>query len=212
MSDLFSEQRAALEEVYPQTYRLAAFVDTNPLLQKIQQLAAISPFRRMQTAMGHYTGIELTNCGQYGWVSDARGYRYSAFDPITARPWPPMPDEFLQLAQRAAHIAGFNRFESDACLINHYRIGDKLGSHQDKDEGEFDSPIVSVSIGLPAIFQIYGQKRSGVEKSVELLNGDVMVWGGQSRLIYHGVRAIKANPLQPAQTDRYNLTFRRARR
>ncbi|WP_196140940.1 alpha-ketoglutarate-dependent dioxygenase AlkB [Aliikangiella sp. G2MR2-5] len=208
--DLFSSQRPDIQEIYPEVYLLADFVDTQPLLQVIWEIAAQSPFRKMQTPMGHYTGIELTNCGPYGWVSDSKGYRYAAKDPLTGKPWPAMPQSFFQLAKDAAFKSGFKNFNSDACLINHYQIGDKLGSHQDKDEGEFDSPIVSVSIGLPATFQIFGKTRSGVEKELMLHGGDVLVWGGDSRLIYHGVKTIKADKQQPNLTERFNITFRKA--
>ena len=210
MNDLFDNLRPPIEEVYPNTFLLSGYADSAALLSEILRLASASPFRKMQTPMGHYTGIELTNCGAYGWVSDARGYRYEAIDPITNKPWPEMPTQFHQLAEDAAALAGFEKFDSNACLINHYQIGDKLGSHQDKDEGEFDSPIVSISIGLPATFQIFGKTRSGVEKEVELKDGDVMVWGGTSRLIYHGVKTIKQDKLNPQSTDRYNITFRKA--
>ncbi len=210
MVDLFSAARPAIEEVYPSVFLMAGFADSQLLLSRIKQIIKSAPFRKMQTPAGHYTNVEMTSCGDFGWISDATGYRYSPRDPLSGAPWPNMPRAFSSLAQSAAETCGFPRFHSNACLINHYRVGDKLGSHQDKDEGDFNSPIVSISIGLPAIFQIFGNKRSGIEKQLTLYDGDVMVWGKESRLIYHGVRPIKAAPNQPALTDRYNITFRYA--
>lgn len=210
MNDLFDNLRPPIEEIYPSTFLLSGYANTSALQTEILRLSNISPFRKMQTPMGHYTGIELTNCGPFGWVSDSRGYRYEPIDPITNQPWPAMPPQFSQIARDAAALAGFDKFDSNACLINHYQIGDKLGSHQDKDEGEFDSPIVSISIGLPATFQIFGKTRSGIEIEVELKDGDVMVWGGASRLIYHGVKSIKQDKLNPKLKHRYNITFRKA--
>jgi len=211
VSDLFSSTRPEVEEIYPEVFLLVGFAPTDKLLKQIRQVSLKSPFRKMQTPMGHYTGIEMTNCGDYGWVSDNLGYRYSQTDPLSNNPWPNMPIAFNSLASDAAQIAGFPNFKTNACLINHYLIGDKLGSHQDKDEGEFDSPIVSISLGLPAVFQIFGESRSGVEKEVMLYDGDVLVWGGHSRLIYHGVKPIKADTNAPRMKDRFNITFRYAK-
>ena len=210
MADLFSATRPPIEEIYPKVFLLADFADTQILRSRIKQIVKLSPFRKMQTPSGHYTNVEMTNCGDLGWISDSSGYRYSANDPLTNAPWPSMPQIFNNLARDAAEKSGFSHFNSNACLINHYCIGDKLGSHQDKDEGDFNSPIVSISIGLPAVFQIFGHKRSGIEKQVTLYDGDILVWGEESRLIYHGVRPIKADPNQPLLSERFNITFRYA--
>lgn len=211
MSDLFSHQRPAINEVYPDTFLLAGFVDTAPLEKQIALLLKQSPCRKMQTPSGHYTNVALSNCGKLGWVASKSGYRYTNTDPLSDKPWPAMPESFSLLAQRAALCAGFESFIPDACLINHYQIGDKLGSHQDKDESDYSAPIVSVSIGLSAVFQVFGQTRSGVEANLALHDGDVMVWGRGSRLIYHGVKTLKADPLRPNLNSRFNLTFRCAR-
>jgi len=160
--------------------------------------------------MGHYTGIPLTNCGQLGWYSDEQGYRYVARDPINGLPWPAIPDIFTKLAQNAAQTLGYQNFTPDACLINQYQIGSKLSAHQDKNERDFNWPIVSVSIGLPCVFQIFGMQRSGKPINLPLLDGDVMVWGGQSRLIYHGVKPIKLDRQNPHLSERINITFRKA--
>ncbi|MGX5173004.1 DNA oxidative demethylase AlkB [Aliikangiella sp. IMCC44653] len=210
MSDLFQSARPEIEEIYPQTFVLSKFADSEQLLALIPPIIAQSKFRQMQTPMGHLTNIPVSNCGEWGWISDINGYRYSKTDPLSQRAWPAMPKAFSEIANRAAKRAGFADFVPDACLINHYQVGSKLGSHQDKNESDFNWPIVSVSLGLQAVFQIYGQERAGVQKSYLLLDGDVMVWGGKSRLIYHGIKTLKADPLNPQLTSRINLTFRKA--
>ena len=210
MSDLFSNTRPALEEIYPDCFVLANFVDTKILMTEVEQIIQHSPFRKMQTPNGHYTGVACTNCGDYGWTSNQQGYQYSKIDPLNNQPWQAMPNSFKQLAFNAALAAGFKNFVPDACLINQYLIGTKLGSHQDKNEKDFTQPIVSVSIGLPAIFQLFGNKRSGKIKSIELQDGDVMVWGKSARLVYHGVKALRSNPLDPNASQRINITFRKS--
>lgn len=210
MSDLFTELRPIKQEIYPEVFVLANFVETLPLIHKIQLIIQQAPFRKMMTPMGHYTGIPLTNCGEYGWISDISGYRYSKKDPITNNPWPEIPDTFIQLATNAANTVGYSNFIPDACLINQYEIGSKLGTHQDKNEADFSWPIVSVSLGLSATFQIFGEQRSGKPIEYQVQDGDVMVWGGKSRLIYHGVKTVKQDNQQPQKTQRFNLTFRKA--
>jgi len=210
MSDLFSATRHEFEEIYPDIYVLPQFVDPTVLLLEVDKVIAQAPFRKMMTPMGHYTGVALSNCGEYGWTSDLQGYRYSKQDPQTGNFWPPLPESYLNLAKRAASKAGFNNFEPDACLINRYKLGDKLGSHQDKNEKDFAQPIVSVSIGLSAVFQIFGETRAGVKVEYLLQSGDVMVWGRKSRLAYHGIRTIKVDTLNPKLTQRINITFRKS--
>ena len=210
MSDLFSNLRPKQQEIEPQVWVLANFVDTTPLLNAVNTITEQAPFRKMMTPMGHYTGIPFTNCGDYGWTSDMNGYRYATNDPQTGLPWPKMPLILSKLATRAAHMVGYDNFHPDACLINEYKIGARLNAHQDKNEVNYDWPIVSVSIGLPAIFQIFGDQRNGKAKEYSLYDGDVMVWGGCSRLIYHGVKAVKAAPQTPNLKKRINITFRRA--
>jgi len=210
MSDLFSNNRDKKEEIYPDVFVLANYVDTTPLLKRVDQIIALSPLRKMITPMGFYTGIAVTNCGEYGWTSDEKGYQYSKLDPLTSQPWQPIPGSFIQLAKSAALAAGFQNFEPDTCLINQYLIGTKLGSHQDKNENDFSQPIVSVSIGLSATFQIFGGKRSGKAINYKLHDGDVMVWGKSARLAYHGVKALKTDPLNPALQRRINITFRKS--
>ena len=122
------------------------------LIAAIDAIAAISPFRHMVTPGGWEMSAALTNCGQFDWVTDRSGYRYDPIDPATGRPWPAMPKAFADLAVEAAGAAGFDDFRPDACLVNRYAPGARLSLHQDRNERDFDQPIVSVSLGLPAIF------------------------------------------------------------
>lgn len=180
------------------------------LLAALDAITARSPFRHMTTPGGFRMSVAMTNCGQFGWVSDRRGYRYDRLDPESGRSWPEQPSAFLDLAGRAAAAAGFPGFVPDVCLINRYEAGTKLSLHQDKDERDFGQPIVSVSLGLPAIFLWGGAARTDRARRLPLVHGDVVVWGGPSRLFYHGVAPLKpgAHPLLGA--SRINLTFRRA--
>lgn len=164
----------------------------------------------MVTPGGFEMSVALTNCGALGWTSDRRGYRYAARDPQTGQPWPPLPDCFLRLARDAAAAAGFPGFTPDACLINRYVPGARLSLHQDKDERDYGALIVSVSLGMPAVFLWGGHRRTDKTQRVPLFHGDVVVWGGPDRLRYHGVLPLKeaAHPLLGAQ--RINLTLRRA--
>ena len=154
--------------------------------------------------------VAMTNCGDFGWSTDARGYRYSEQDSTHQRQWPAMPETFRLLARQAAEEAGFPAFNPDACLINRYEPGAKLTLHQDKDEKDLRQPIVSVSLGLPAVFQFGGFERSDQAQRVLLEHGDVVVWGGPSRLRYHGILPLKAGIHPLTGAFRYNLTFRRA--
>ena len=155
--------------------------------------------------------VAMTNCGSLGWVSDRRGYRYDARDPLSGRPWPAMPAAFLEMAKTAARAGGFPAFEPDACLINRYEPGARLTLHQDKDESDFRAPIVSVSLGLPATFLFGGDSRKDKQRRVPLQHGDVVVWGGAARLHHHGVLALKDGVHALLGSMRLNLTFRRAR-
>jgi alkylated DNA repair protein (DNA oxidative demethylase) len=164
----------------------------------------------MVTPGGYSMSVAMTNCGAAGWVTDRSGYRYTAEDPSTGRPWPPMPDAFSTLAREAASAAGFLDFTPDACLINRYEPGARMSLHQDRDERDFTAPIVSVSLGLPALFLWGGAKRSERPRRIPLIHGDVVVWGGPARMTFHGVQPLPdgVHPLTGAV--RYNLTFRKA--
>ena len=190
---------------------LRGFAHTAELLPLIEDIARVAPFRHLVTPGGQSMSVAMTNCGPVGWVSDRSGYRYSSRDPLTDKDWPPMPREFVRLAFAAAEECGFPDFVPDACLVNRYSPGARLTAHRDADEQNFAQPIVSVSMGLPASFAFYGLARGGKAKSVALVDGDVLVWGGASRLVYHAVRPIKPGSHPLTGGLRYNLTFRHAR-
>lgn len=170
-----------------------------------------APFRHMVTPGGFKMSVGMTNCGAFGWVSDRRGYRYDGFDPETGRPWPVMPEAFRDLAVRASSEAGFKAFAPDACLINRYEPGARLTLHQDKNERDFNEPIVSVSLGLPATFLFGGAARTDRTRRVRVFHGDVAVWGGPSRLAFHGIAPLADGEHAFMGACRINLTLRRAR-
>jgi alkylated DNA repair protein (DNA oxidative demethylase) len=180
------------------------------VIAALREVVAQSPFRRMFTPGGHQMSVAMTNCGSAGWVTDRAGYRYDPRDPESGAPWPAMPDVFLKLAHDAAAEAGFAGFVPDACLINCYEPGARLSLHQDKDERDYAHPVVSVSLGLPAAFQFGGLKRSDRPLKVPLQHGDIVVWGGPARLVYHGVLALKDGEHPTLGRRRFNLTFRKA--
>lgn len=180
------------------------------LLQDLAALVETSPFRHMVTPGGFEMSVAMSNCGALGWVTDQSGYRYQAVDPKTGSPWPAMPQAFLELASSAARSGGFEDFVPDACLINRYEIGSRLTLHQDKNEIDFSQPIVSVSLGLPAVFLFGGLERSSPTRRVQLTHGDVAVWGGLSRMNYHGILPLKDGLHELTGVYRYNLTFRKA--
>jgi DNA oxidative demethylase len=180
------------------------------LIEDLNHVMMAAPLRTMMTPMGYPMSVATTSCGALGWVGDTSGYGYSAVDPISRLHWPAMPDSFMQLAQTAASTAGFNHFSPDACLINQYQVGTKMGLHRDKDERDFTQPIVSVSLGIPARFQFGGSKRSDKPMQILLSHGDVVVWGGASRKFYHGVMTIQPNQHPKLGNTRINLTFRKA--
>jgi alkylated DNA repair protein (DNA oxidative demethylase) len=178
-------------------------------VEEIARIAETSPFRHLVVPGGHTMSVAMTNCGRVGWVSDRKGYRYDPIDPDTSQPWPAMPRSFLDLAARAAAEAGFPNYDPDACLINRYAAGAKLGLHQDRDEEDPISPIVSVSLGLPATFLWGGKKRGDPVRRFRLESGDIAVWGGPARFIYHGVSALKEGDHPLTGPVRLNLTFRK---
>lgn len=181
------------------------------LMHAVARVSAAVPFRRMTTPGGFTMSVAMTNCGDLGWVSSDAGYRYAAVDPDTGLPWPRLPPVIRELARSAAAAAGFASFVPDACLINRYEPGARLTLHQDKDERDFTQPIVSVSLGVPATFLFGGLKRKDRPQRVLLEHGDVVVFGGPSRLCYHGVAPVKAAQHAFAGQARINLTLRRAR-
>ena len=213
--DLFAnaepEQQPRREQIGEQSYVLRGFALPwlERLLPALESVLVAAPFRQMVTPGGFTMSVAMTNCGRAGWVTDRRGYRYTAEDPETDQPWPEMPGAFAVLARAAAVEAGFPGFEPDACLINRYEPGAKMSLHQDKDERDFSKPIVSVSLGLPAMFQFGGLSRSDRPSKVPLQHGDVMVWGGPARLAYHGILPLKEGQHPRLGRNRINLTFRK---
>jgi DNA oxidative demethylase len=187
-----------------------ALENERPLLGAIETIAAQAPFRHLITPGGFRMSVGMTNAGPLGWVSDRRGYRYDAVDPDSGKPWPAMPDVFLELAGAAAARGGFSGFIPDACLINRYEPGTRLTLHQDRNERDFSQPIVSVSLGIPAVFLFGGMRRTDRAMRVPLAHGDVVVWGGPARLRYHGVLPLKPNHHETLGACRINLTLRRA--
>lgn len=211
-SDLFVVAETDAVSLDSQAFLLRGFAGAGvaELLRTIETITSAAPFRYMQTPGGYTMSAAMSNCGELGWVSDTRGYRYTSIDPLSNKPWPVMPGSFQKLAAAAAAAASFDNFYPDACLINRYEPGARMSLHQDKDEQDFSQPIVSVSLGLPMTFLFGGLKRKDKPQRIELQHGDVVVWGGQDRLRYHGVAALKEGGHPLLGRCRINLTFRKA--
>lgn len=209
--DLFAERSdSGIVTIAPDAFLLPRFVATAPLVAEIERIAAAAPFRQLRTPGGGTMSVAMTNCGALGWHSDASGYRYVATDPLTGLPWSKLPPAFAELAGSAARTVGFGLYEPDCCLINRYTVGTHLGTHRDNDERDLGQPIVSVSIGLSAVFLWYGATRKGPPQRVRVTDGDVVVWGRTARAGFHGVRRLTAGEPGATASIRYNLTFRRA--
>jgi len=212
--DLFAdhepEQRPRAEQIGEQSWVLHGFA--LPLIEQIlpalDAILAVAPLRHMVTPGGFSMSVGTSSCGALGWITDRHGYRYSSVDPLSDLPWPAMPQVFSTLAQSAAVRAGFTDFNADSCLINRYLPGAKMSLHQDKDEKAYSAPIVSLSLGLPAMFLFGGFSRSDKSQRIALLHGDMVVWGGVDRLRYHGVLPIKQGRHPRLGEQRINLTFR----
>ncbi|CAG73821.1 alkylated DNA repair protein [Pectobacterium atrosepticum SCRI1043] len=214
--DLFADEasRRWTETLAPGAVILRghAYDDAPALLAALQTVIACAPLRNMITPGGFVMSVAMSNCGQLGWVTDEQGYRYTSHDPLSGEAWPAMPEAFSLLAKQAASEAGFADFEPDACLINRYDVGTRMSLHQDKNERDFHQPIVSVSLGLSATFLFGGMVRSDKAQRVPLTHGDVVVWGGESRLYFHGILPLKSGAVPEGMPDecRFNLTFRKA--
>lgn len=214
MHDLFAEHDAGLrrrEALADGAVLLRGFArdQGTTLLTAVQGIAQAAPFRHMETPGGYCMSVAMTSCGAFGWLTDSRGYRYAEQDPLSSLPWPAMPEAFFSLAHQAAAEAGFINFSPDVCLINRYTPGAKLSLHQDNDEADLTAPIVSISFGLPATFLLGGLKRHDPTLRLNLTHGDVLVWGGPSRLRYHAVLPIKEGRHFATGACRINLTFRK---
>jgi alkylated DNA repair protein (DNA oxidative demethylase) len=181
------------------------------LIADLRDIVAQAPFRHMVTPGGHQMSVAMTNCGSVGWVTDRTGYRYDGVDPESGKSWPAMPPSFRRLAGQAAAQAGFDGFSPEACLINRYQPGARMSLHQDKDETDFAAPIVSVSLGLPAIFLFGGLKRSDRPRRFRVEHADIAVWGGPTRLAFHGVAPLADGEHAVMGRQRINLTFRKVR-
>lgn len=214
--DLFADadvrQPAKTERIGEQSFVLrgVALPWMDRLLPALERVLLAAPFRQMVTPGGFTMSVGLSSCGTLGWTTDRTGYRYTRIDPQTGQPWPEMPAVFLELAQAAALEAGFSEFMPDSCLINRYVPGARMSLHQDKNERSYDAPIVSVSLGLPAMFLFGGHKRSDKSQRVPLFHGDIVVWGGVDRLRYHGILPLKDGQHSQLGAQRINFTFRTA--
>lgn len=210
--DLFADITPTNVNILPDVVLLKGFALAHEtlLLADLQAVIAQAPLRHMMTKMGFNMSAAMTNCGDLGWTSDRKGYRYNPLDPLTNLPWPAMPASFKQLATLAALEAGFKHFQPDACLINQYKVGASMGLHQDKNECDYSQPIVSVSLGIPAVFQFGGKSRSDKTLKIPLMHGDVIVWGGEARQHFHAIMPLKMSQHETLGAYRCNLTFRMA--
>jgi alkylated DNA repair protein (DNA oxidative demethylase) len=180
------------------------------LLAAVEFVRSAAPFRRMVTPGGYTMSVAMTNCGELGWVTDRSGYRYQHIDPVTGTGWPSMPAAFHSVAVQAAAEARYAAFVPDACLVNCYEPGARLSLHQDRNERDMHAPIVSVSLGLPATFLFGGVRRNDRPRRVRLEHGDIVVWGGPTRLAFHGVDTLADGWHDATGACRFNLTFRKA--
>ncbi|MGJ7497717.1 DNA oxidative demethylase AlkB [Variovorax sp. RT4R15] len=212
MRDLFEAEEGAETALQQGAVLLRGFATAAAptLLVDLEAVLAVSLWRHLVTPGGFRMSVAMTNCGALGWLSDRRGYRYDPIDPDTGRPWPALPASFRELAATAAARAGFQGFEPDACLVNRYDPGARLSLHQDRDERDYRQPIVSVSLGLPAVFLFGGLERAEKAMRVPLAHGDVVVWGGPARLNHHGILPLKDGEHPLTGHCRVNLTFRKA--
>lgn len=212
--DLFAdhepEEQPRAEQIGEQSWVLRGFAlpFIDQLLPSLDVILENAPLRHMVTPGGFSMSVGTTSCGELGWITDRSGYRYSRVDPLSGRPWPQMPPVFAELTHSAAQEAGFADFKADSCLINRYVPGARMSLHQDKDEHAYAAPIVSLSLGLPAMFLFGGFARSDKSQRIPLLHGDIVVWGGVDRLRFHGVLPIKQGRHSQLGEQRFNLTFR----
>ncbi|MDR9753687.1 DNA oxidative demethylase AlkB [Pseudomonas sp. SZMC_28357] len=211
-ADFEPDQPGRSEQIGEQSYVLRGFALPwiDRLLPALRTVLLAAPFRQMTTPGGFTMSVALSSCGTLGWTTDRHGYRYTRLDPQNGEPWPELPGSFLELAQAAAQEAGFSDFLPDSCLINQYLPGAKMSLHQDKNEQDYDAPIVSVSLGLPAVFLFGGHERSDKSQRIPLAHGDVVVWGGVDRLRYHGVLPLKDGEHPRLGSRRINFTLRKA--
>lgn len=212
--DLFADhepvQQARAEQIGEQAWVLRGFALSriDQLLSELNTVLAAAPLRHMVTPGGFSMSVGTSSCGSLGWITDRKGYRYSSVDPLSGLPWPALPTVFVDLARAAAEQAGFAEFAPDSCLINQYVPSAKMSLHQDKDEKAYAAPIVSLSLGLPAMFLFGGFERGDKCQRIPLLHADMVIWGGVDRLRFHGVLPIKPGHHPKLGERRINLTFR----
>ena len=177
------------------------------LVAELDKIVTAAPLFTPVTPGGQPFSVRMTNCGSLGWVSDRAGYRYQAHHPVTGQAWPPIPVALLDLW--AEHVDA--QVPPDACLINFYGQGARMGLHQDRDEADFGFGVLSVSLGDTAVFRIGGTKRGGKTRSVRLSSGDVCILAGADRLAFHGIdRVISGSSQLISGGGRINLTLRKA--
>lgn len=210
--DSISDNRLSKEDICPGAVLLRGFSlqDEDALLAALENVTTQAPFRHMITPGGFRMSVGMTNCGALGWITDRKGYRYDTIDPESGKKWPVLPESFLKLATSAAEESGFHNFIPDACLINRYAPGARLSLHQDRNERDYTQPIVSVSLGLPAVFLFGGEERADKTIRIHVEHGDIIVWGGPARLRYHGIQPLKEGLHPLLGGYRFNLTFRKA--
>lgn len=211
--DQLDDPQPKIERLSSGTVLLRRFAlgEAERIWAEVQEILQHAPLMTMHTPSGLPMSVTTSSCGRWGWVTDEQGYRYTGINPASGQPWPAMPLVLRQLAKRAAQAAGFAGFEPDACLINCYGVGARMGLHQDRDERDFRQPIVSLSLGMPAVFLLGGLHRHDPQHKLRLVHGDVLVWGGVDRLRFHGVAPVKLDVHPLLGDQRFNLTFRRAR-
>jgi alkylated DNA repair protein (DNA oxidative demethylase) len=211
---LFDEPERKKEEIWvsPGAAILAGYaLEQMPeLFAGLRAVEAVSPFRHMVTRQGFEIHVETTGCGPLSWVSDRSGYRYDHIDPATGKPWPPMPQSFFDMARAAAAAAGYVDFTPDSCLINRYNPDTTSSLHRD-GERDTSQPVVTISVGVSVSFLWGGNERTDKAKPHLLTHGDVMVFGGPSRLYFHGVKQLKGGETHPLTGERrYSITLRKA--
>ena len=213
-ADLFDD----LPDLNPQQIQLAdgamllrgfAKEVDSALVGAVNDVIAQAPLRHLITPGGYRMSVSMTCCGQLGWVSDRTGYRYDPIDPASGRAWPAIPAALMNVAADAASHAGFDNFMPDACLINCYEPGARLSLHQDRHERDVVAPIVSISLGLPAVFLFGGAQRSDRPQRYRLAHGDVAVWGGPARFAFHGIAPLADGHHPLLGGRRINVTFRK---
>ena len=209
-NDLFSSIAPEMEKIADGVHYFRNYVDGDLFFEQIMEVARIIPFRHMVTPGGKRINVAGTSMGDAGWYSDRRGYRYEKSDPLSGKDWPPIPKNINHIISEAAAKAGYENFNADSCFINRYQPGVQLTQHQDQDEQDFSQPIVSVSLGVSAIFQLYGDIRGGTAYNIPLHHCDLLIFGGPARKYFHSVKKLKPDNHPLTGDKRYNLTFRKA--